>query len=107
MAGFSKWTYRCIALLVMTVSFCACDKTQDVDYFGQWELKVAYVTNEHDPSRQDTIKAERRYMCIQGEIVYLMASGDGYGHYTQRMEPSVTVNTQQTSSVSITTKTSA
>ena len=73
MAGFSKWTYRCIALLVMTVSFCACDKTQDVDYFGQWELKVAYVTNEKDASRQDTIRAERRYMCIQGEIVWLNA----------------------------------
>ena len=86
MAGFSKWTYICIALLVMTVSFCACDKTQDVDYFGQWELKVAYVTNEKDASRQDTIKAERRYMCIQGEIVWLNAIGigDGYGHYTQR-----------------------
>ena len=84
MVRFSKWTYICIALFVMTVCFCACDKTQDVDYFGQWELKVAYVTNEKDASRQDTIKAERRYMCIQGEIVYLMASGDGYGHYTQR-----------------------
>ena len=86
MAGFSKWTYICIALFVMTVSFCACDKTQDVDYFGQWELKVAYVTNEHDASRQDTIRAERRYMCIQGEIVWLNAIGigDGYGHYTQR-----------------------
>ena len=102
MAGFSKWTYRCIALLVMTVSFCACDKTQDVDYFGQWELKVAYVTNEQDPSRQDTIRAERRYMCIQGPSVVTACSS-----CSTRMEPSVTVNTRQTSSVSITTKTSA
>lgn len=73
-----------MVLFVMIASLCSCDKTQDVDYFGQWELKVAYVTNEKDASRQDTIKAERRYMCIQGEIVWLNASGDGYGHYTQR-----------------------
>ena len=57
MAGFSKWTYICIVLLVMTVSFCACDKTQDVDYFGQSESKVAFVINDPDPSRQDTIRA--------------------------------------------------